>query len=99
MKNNREYRRLYQAVREVLFKEWDPIGVCEHAPKDEYDAYVPAVCSLLMQGADAVKIAGQLTDWATNAMGLSQVDEAHSRRIAHRLLNLAEPCEADGEDP
>jgi hypothetical protein len=83
-----EYARLYQAVRDILFREWDPIGVKAMAPDDEYDAYVPAVCSLLLSGADAVKIAAQLQDWATNAMGLSRVDGEHSRRIARRLRGL-----------
>jgi hypothetical protein len=77
-------------VRYILFHEWDPIGINSIAPNDEYDSYVPAVCSLLMRGADTMKIATQLQDWATNAMGLSQVDEGHSVRIARRLQSLVE---------
>src|SRR5438552_2365012 len=32
--------RLFSAVREILFQEWDPIGVSHFAswPEDEYDA-------------------------------------------------------------
>ena len=93
-----EYRRLYNAVREVLFHEWDPIGVNSHATDDEYDSYAPSLCSLLMQGADAVKIAARLDDWSRNAMGLSNVDPEHSRRIAHRLLSLAEPTDGGRKD-
>src|SRR4051794_31652361 len=39
--------RLYQAIREVLFREWDPIGVNDNPLcEDEYDSYArrSAVC-------------------------------------------------------
>jgi hypothetical protein len=35
-------KRLLQAVREVLFREWDPIGVNDNPlAGDEYDHYAP----------------------------------------------------------
>lgn len=40
-------------VREILLKEWDPIGVGENPNlKDEYDRYIPQILKV-MQGASA----------------------------------------------
>lgn len=93
----RQYQRLYPAVRDILAREWDPIGVHGFGPDDEYDAYVPSVCGLLLNGADAYKIASRLHHWATHAMGLSHVDPDHSRRIAQRLRRLIDPDGQAGE--
>ena len=95
MKRRSQYDRLYRAVREILFREWDPIGIYAGAPDDEYDSYVPKVCALLMDGADAVKIASRLQDWTTNAMGLTSVDADHSRRVARRLRSLVDSPPSD----
>jgi len=60
-------------VREVLMREWDPIGVA-YVPdtSDEYDAYVGKVYVMLMDdGADAAAIAAYLEDIATNYMGIT----------------------------
>jgi len=35
------------AIRQVLYREWDPIGVCGAGPDDEYDSYIGGVYRLL----------------------------------------------------
>src|ERR1700752_1521462 len=42
-------RALHAAIKDVLLKEWDPIGV-QAIPEaqDEYDAYVSAIYSMLI---------------------------------------------------
>jgi hypothetical protein len=88
-KRNKQKRlRLYQAVREVLFREWDPIGV-NHNPllADEYDSYAPSICRMLEAGADEINLADSLRELQMNSMGLSTCDEDHNRRIAKRLCS------------
>jgi hypothetical protein len=36
-------------IRSVFMHDWDPIGVGDDVPEDEYDAYVMPVYSLLRQ--------------------------------------------------
>lgn len=81
---------LLQAVRRILFTEWDPIGVNDNPLcEDEYDSYAPAICRLLCEGADASKVVLHLSRLQKDSMGLTAT-EAHNRRIARRLLSLTE---------
>jgi hypothetical protein len=85
------FHRLYQAVRDILFREWDPIGInANSALADEYDSYAPGICRLLQAGADEWKLANHLCQLQTVSMGLSHVDEEHNCRIARRLRALVE---------
>ena len=39
----RLYNRLYAPIHDVLFNEWDPIGVgAAEQTQDEYDPYIPS---------------------------------------------------------
>jgi len=74
-------------VNEVLHYIWDPIGVRgEPNARDEYDAYVPRVCSLLQAGAAVEQIAAHLDNIATESIGLKS-NMKHSLLTATNLLN------------
>jgi hypothetical protein len=89
---------LLQKVDEILFYEWDPIGVKGHLQaRDEYGNYAGGICRMLQQGADEYKLARHLSALARDLMGLSHVDEERDGRIARRLLSAMESC--DGSDP
>ena len=78
-------KRLAEAVSEVLFREWDPIGVNDNEEcRDEYDSYVPGVCRPLLQGADEYRIAAHLEQVARVNIGLTPKTE-HHRKVARRL--------------
>ena len=82
-------KELWQAVKEVLFREWDPIGVNPNpACSDEYDSYVGKIVRLLQAEADEYKIAEHLRSLQRVGMGLSSVNEERDRRIARRLISL-----------
>jgi hypothetical protein len=72
-KNKYQSREDRARVREVLMREWDPIGVADiPEAADEYDGYVGAVYVMLMdQRASKEQIASYLFDVAANHMGLS----------------------------
>jgi hypothetical protein len=85
---------LLQMVDEILFYEWDVIGINQHlTARDEYAAYAGDICRLLEQGVEETKLAHHLTCLARQAMGLSQVDEEHNCQIARRLLRAMKSCE------
>jgi hypothetical protein len=87
-----EDERLLHAVRDILFREWDPIGVNSRAgAEDEYDGYAPGVCRLLRRGANERGLTAHLGRLRRVSMGLSVPDETADRRVASRLLALMAP--------
>jgi hypothetical protein len=83
---NRFERELQLRVNEVLHYIWDPIGIRGvQEARDEYDAYVPEVYSLLQNGATAEQLAAHLDKIATEGMGFSSNLE-NSLATAKELL-------------
>ncbi|MBB3802900.1 hypothetical protein FHR47_003189 [Xanthomonas arboricola] len=79
-------RALAQAVSEVLHYLWDPIGVAGvPQARDEYDSYVPEICTLLSQGADQATVATTLREISGQRMGLDDTD-ALAEQAARRLM-------------
>ena len=91
-RNKYQSRENRARVREVLMREWDPIGV-SGVPEaaDEYDHYVGKVYVMLMdERATAASIAAYLFDTATRNMGLPARAELMERssRAATTLVEL-----------
>ena len=54
-------KKLYKAIDEILWKDWDPIGVNDiEDVRDEYQGYTPYIFSLTIHGADKIKIAEKI---------------------------------------
>src|SRR5262245_54795613 len=82
---------LLVAIEEVLFREWDPIGVNDNELcRDEYDNYAKSLLRLLSDGADEFKIASRLCFLQRSSMALSVVDEERNRQVAKRLRKLVD---------
>jgi len=76
------------AVHAILWREWDPIGVYDIAPDDEYDNYVPQIIERLEAGETVEAIAAHL-DWLANVyIGMPRDWTAHSLAIARKLVAL-----------
>ena len=62
---------LRNAIREILLRDWDPIGV-QDVPEaqDEYDSYVGGIEGLLHRGASVEEIAAHLAKIEGESMGL-----------------------------
>ena len=77
---------LYQRLDEILWVDWDPIGVSEMAEaRDEYYDYLPRVFHLALENADVSKLADYLFSIETEAMGLSG-NMKHCVEIAELIL-------------
>lgn len=85
MKTNEliEYQQLYRAVDEILWADWDPIGV-NHEPacRDEYEIYTSAICRLLVNGAAPSEIEQHLVNIACVSMGLDRDRGDHAEAAA-----------------
>ena len=80
-------REVMSAIREILVNDWDPIGVMDDPewPRDEYDAYVGQVYSLLERGESAEFVARHLCFVEDKQMGLGAVQPAARMNIATKL--------------
>jgi hypothetical protein len=82
-------KELWQAVKEILFREWDPIGINSYPSlSDEYDSYANGIVRLLQAEADEYKIAEHLRNLQRVNMGMSSTNEERDRGIARRLISL-----------
>lgn len=80
---------LLKQVEEVLFHDWDPIGINGNlGVRDEYDSYAPAVCRLLSNGIGEDELTGALSRLATDGMGLPAGQEDLHRSAAKKLIRL-----------
>ncbi len=85
--NARVKKVLSEAVDQILWERWDPIAVnSTPAARDEYRGYVPGIVDLLVQGADAFKLAQRLNTLERSSM--SCVTNAQLRtEVAEALLS------------
>lgn len=80
-----EQKEIYKSVDEILWNEWDPIGVNDVAPRDEYQSYVPEIFSLLIQNRTDKEIADRLYKIETETIGVLGSRE-HCLKIAKKLI-------------
>ena len=70
MKMSPEHKALYKSVDEILWNDWDPIGVNDIAPRDEYQSYVPEIFSMLIHNKTEKEIAARLYKIETETSGV-----------------------------
>ena len=89
-----EAREYHEAIRSILLREWDPIGVND-APEaqDEYDSYVSQVHGLLIRHEPLYKLVDYLWWAETEHMGLCG-NRNRTEAVAQRLMRL--PGELSG---
>lgn len=91
-RNKYQSRENRARVREILLRDWDPIGVYGiPQAADEYDTYADkAYVMLMVEGATANEIAGYLYIIATEHMGLTDQGRLaeKSNQVAQLLVQL-----------
>jgi hypothetical protein len=96
-------RRNRARVREILWREWDPIGVNDSKEAiDEYDAYADRAYILLMdERRSAEEIADYLFDIASNYIGLGPKLSLRilSRKVANKIFGLVAEFEVESNEP
>jgi hypothetical protein len=85
-----KYYALEPLVREILWLQWDPIGVNAHPEAaSEYDNYAPAVVALLINGVGAQKLAQHLSRIARDRIGIES-DPARDMAAAQALFDAGQ---------
>jgi hypothetical protein len=77
---------LYKKIHDILWFDWDPIGVNDIAPRDEYQSYVPELFRMAKANADRQEIADRLYELETNNMAGDGTIE-NCLIIADKILN------------
>lgn len=86
MKDKEKIKELNQRIDEVLYYEWDPIGVSDQpCAKAEYSSYTMALLEYVLK-EDLNQIANQLSKIEIDSMGLTSNKE-QNLIIAQRLLD------------
>lgn len=72
MDEKEKSRELRNAIRNILMRRWDPIGV-KDVPEaaDEYDMYIGNISDLLTQGISSKELSEHLVKIETGRMGLT----------------------------
>jgi hypothetical protein len=84
-----EQRALYKTLDEILWTEWDPIGVNEiEEARDEYYDYLPEIFKLKLNNADRETIAEYLFKVETEHMGLFASIE-NCRKVADKIISVS----------
>jgi hypothetical protein len=82
-----EHKELYKAIDEILWNDWDPIGLNGLGPRDEYEGYANNIFSLKIKGADQETIAQKLYEIETITIGLSG-DRSRCVSVAEKVISL-----------
>jgi hypothetical protein len=77
--------RILNAVRGILFSEWDPIGINDN-PKliNEYDKYVVRVASIA-RGKSVSEVVDYLGKVEVEELGL-EINRDRNERVAKKIL-------------
>lgn len=77
------------SIRQILFREWDPIGVNENEKlADEYDAYIAPVYRILVTSHSEQELIDFLYQTERDTIGMPSVSRARLQPVARRLLEL-----------
>jgi len=79
---------LYKRIYEILWNDWDPIGVSGSSDRrDEYYGHLPHVFRMAVKNTAPSSIAEYLNNVATNRMGLNLPMERHLA-VAEKIQRL-----------
>lgn len=80
---------LFVSVREILMRDWDPIGINEvREAQDEYDEYAAVVTQMIRKGASREEFYRYLRGVETDSIGL-RGDRERASLAAESLSALA----------
>jgi len=81
-------RRYHHAIREILLRDWDPIGVGDvPEAQDEYDSYISGIYGRLIHRIPEQELFDHLWEIETQHMGLFG-NRGKTQQVTQKLLLL-----------
>lgn len=56
-------------IDKILWNDWDPIGINDCAPRDEYQSYVPEILNMVLENRKVNDISNKLYYFETRSYG------------------------------
>ena len=79
---------LYQGIDEILWNDWDPIGInLLLSSRDEYQDYIPVIFNLVMKNVTRLELEQYLDDVVKNRMGLRSSKKSN-KPVAEKIIEL-----------
>jgi hypothetical protein len=79
---------IFRQIHDILWNDWDPIGVHDFGMDDEYDSYIGGIYQLLSGRSDEQKLLNHLHQLETHAMGLIPRDKAVLVPVVEKLMGI-----------
>ena len=84
-----EHEKIWRIIDDILWNDWDPIGINDVAPRDEYRSYVPAIQKLVSEKRNSETIAQELDRIASKTIGVGS-NLSRSRAVAKKIIECVE---------
>jgi hypothetical protein len=88
--SHREVKKINQAIKEILLKDWDPIGIFGTGTDVEYDPFIWPIFSLVRSGADVDEISAHLYALESDLMGSFPDNNERAISASRKLIDLKE---------
>jgi hypothetical protein len=82
---------IQDAIRQILYRDWSPIGFVGLLPKDEYDSYIGPVYRILASSRSEQELIEYLARTGDDIVGAAHTPSGHYehlRPVARKLLEL-----------
>jgi len=86
-KERQAFDRITEAIRNILFLYWDPLGVKDLAPEDEYDRYIGEIYRSLADKAAEAELAEHLRQLEITQLE-TVTSRKHRKMVAEKLKRL-----------
>ena len=79
---------LYRGIDEILWNDWDPIGInLLPSSRDEYQNYIPVIFRMVMKSVSIQDLEEYLDDVVRNRMGLRSIKKSN-QPVAKKIIAL-----------
>jgi len=80
--------KIQNSIRKILFEDWNPIGINDDGPEDEYDSYIGGVYRILASQGSEDDLINYLYEMEIEKMGVPEHNKNLTREVAKKLLNV-----------
>jgi hypothetical protein len=85
---DRRAAEIQDSIRQILYRDWDPVSVCDVGAECEYDSYISGVYRILA----TLRSEGALIDFfktiESDLLSLDAATQGRLRRVVRKLLAL-----------
>tara|TARA_B100000963_G_scaffold346861_1_gene352573 strand:- start:493 stop:780 length:288 start_codon:yes stop_codon:yes gene_type:complete len=80
------YKELFKIVNQILWEDWDPIGINDNPQiREEYSGYAPQIIKLLIDNKDSKQISKLLAQISNIDLGLGPIPNEAYLDIAQKI--------------